>query len=159
MSNGPTDRIVAFIAEVGIPILERDLSVATFLPGILIERGVIVFDRAKLLSPGDLLHEAGHLAMAMPAERPLFQETFGTDGGMEMAAIAWSYAAAHHLGVPLDTLFHDAGYRGDASWLREHFSTLRSLGVPMLVWRGMTTTRTYPQMQRWVTVDDHEMAT
>ncbi len=144
-----TDRVIRFLDEIGIDVVERPLATRTFLPGIHIDHGVIVIDRAAMRYPGDLLHEAGHLAVALPSERSLFHETFGDDGGMEMGAIAWSYAAAIHLQVPLDVLFHDGGYRGDAMWLREHFSSLRSLGVPILVWRAMTEYSLYPSMHAW----------
>ena len=36
----------------------------------------------------------------------------GDDVGMEMGAIAWSYAAAMHLGVAPSVLFHDVGLSG-----------------------------------------------
>ena len=70
-----------------------------------------------------------------------------------MAAIAWSYAACLHLGLPLDVLFHEAGYKGDASWLAQTYSAGSYIGLPMLVWKGMATDKgpdAYPVMRRWL---------
>ena len=148
-----TQTIIEFLREIGLTVVARGVPSGTVLPGISIDHGAIVVDRDTLLHPGDLLHEAGHLAVVPPTERAAFHENVGDDGGMEMAAIAWSYAAAVHLGVPLDELFHDGGYRGDGAWLREHFSTQQSLGVPILVWRGLTDTASFPAMRQWLTAD------
>ena len=151
MTRSPTEIILEFLREIGLTVIERAVPTGGVLPGISIDHGALVVDHAALLYPGDLLHEAGHLAVVPPAERAALTDNVGDDGGMEMAAIAWSYAAAVHLGVPLDVLFHDHGYRGDGSWLREHFSTQRSLGVPILTWRGLTDAASFPLMRQWLT--------
>ncbi len=143
--------ITHFLRGIGLSVVERPLTSPTVLPGITVDAGALVLDSAAKMYVGDLLHEAGHLAVVPLAERAAFHGNVGDDGGMEMGAIAWSYAAAMHLGVPLETLFHEHGYRGDAAWLREHFSTAPSLGVPILVWRGLTDTLCYPVMHRWLT--------
>jgi hypothetical protein len=146
-----TQTIIEFLREIGLTVIERTVPPGTVLPGISIDHGAIVVDQAALLYPGDLLHEAGHLAVVPPDERAAFHENVGDDGGMEMGAIAWSYAAAVHLRVPLDVVFHDHGYRGDGAWLREHFSTTQSLGVPILVWRGLADAESFPSMRQWLT--------
>ena len=112
MTRSPTEIILEFLCEIGLTVIERTVPTGSVLPGISIDHGALVVDHAALLYPGDLLHEAGHLAVVPPAERAALTDNVGDDGGMEMAAIAWSYAAAVHLGVPLDVLFHDHGYRG-----------------------------------------------
>ena len=50
--------------------------------------------------------------MLPPSRRAHANENMGDDGGLEMAAIAWSYAAAIHLEIPPAVVFHEAGYRG-----------------------------------------------
>ena len=62
----PLGIIVAFLEEIGLPVRFRDLDEAGFLPGITVEAGGLNVDREKLLYPGDLLHEAGHLAVLPP---------------------------------------------------------------------------------------------
>ena len=48
---------------------------------------------------GDLLHEAGHIAMSPPSKRDVMGGTLDEELGvqLEMAAIAWSYAACSFL--------------------------------------------------------------
>ena len=81
------------------------------------------------------------------------------DGGDEMAAIAWSWAASCHLRLPPEILFHPAGYNGGSSALIEAFSSGRYFGVPMLQYHGMTLEPreaakrgipSFPHMLRWV---------
>lgn len=153
----PLERIIVFLAEAGIAVRERPLTAATFVPGILIERGELVIDREKLSYPGDLLHEAGHIAVMPPSERPGMSDNLKTGPGEEMAAIAWSYAAALHIGIDPAVVFHPAGYRGGAHSLLENFAAGRYLGVPLLQWYGLTRERddgtgaaVYPKMNVWL---------
>lgn len=147
-----TARIVRFLQEVGLMVEEHEIPEATFLPGIAVREGVLQFDPARLKYPGDLLHEAGHLAVLPPAERSV-SGSLGDNGGHEMAAIAWSFAACRHLGLPVELLFHADGYKGDAACLAQNFTEGRYVGVPLLEWRGMTRTRgerVYPSMIHWL---------
>ena len=75
------------------------IAAETFLPGLCIERGGLVYASAKLEHPGDLLHEAGHIAMSPPSKRDVMGGTLDEELGvqLEMAAIAWSYAACSFL--------------------------------------------------------------
>ena len=68
--NPLTERIAAFLREIGLSIRAGAVGDDTALPGIDIEHGALVIDEAKLKYPGDVLHEAGHLAVVTPAERP-----------------------------------------------------------------------------------------
>jgi hypothetical protein len=132
---------------------EHEIPDSTFLPGITVREGVLLFDPSRLEYPGDLLHEAGHLAILPPPERQRVSGSFGDDGGNEMAAIAWSFAACRHLGLPVNVLFHAEGYKGDAACLAENFTEGRYVGVPILEWRGMARTRgesVYPTMLHWL---------
>lgn len=145
-----TDAIVAFLRGIGIGVVFEEIDGATFLPGISIRKGVLLVDQEELLYPGDLLHEAGHLAVMTPEQRASCNGEAGNDGGFEMAAIAWSYAAARAAGVPAEVLFHEAGYKGGASALRENFEAGRGVGVPMLEWLGLSAKGAYPVLSRWL---------
>ena len=112
-------RLIGFIREIGIAVHDAAPDESGFLPGLDIRRGAIVINHPRWLHPGDILHEAGHLAVAAPAARSA--ERLSPDGGDEMTAIAWSYAAAVHLGQPAAIVFHAAGYRGGAESLIENF--------------------------------------
>jgi hypothetical protein len=144
------DAIAGFFAEIGLPYQFAELPGPTFLPGVAIKLGVLTIDREKLLYPGDLLHEAGHMAVLPSGERAATDGDVGPDGGLEMAAIAWSYAAALHIGLPVEVVFHDDGYRGGASHLRTEFARHNYVGVPLLQWMELTTGARYPVMERWL---------
>ncbi len=129
------------------------------MPGIWIERGELVIDEARLLYPGDLLHEAGHLAVLRPAARAAASGSVSESGGEEMAAIGWSYAAALHLELDPEVVFHADGYRSESAALLENFHEGRYLGVPLLQWMGLTAdpkraqtlgVAPYPHMLRWL---------
>lgn len=150
-------RIVGFLRGIGLPLRETNLPEDCFLPGIRIERGGLAYDPRRIRHWGDLLHEAGHLAVVPVAERAGLDAALPADGGAEMAAIAWSYAACRYLGLDSRVLFHVDGYKGEADWLAGQFDAGRYIGVPILVWRGLTGDLAehaeedrYPAMRRWL---------
>ena len=144
------DRILEFLATAGLEVRLEPIEGSTVLPGITVDHGALVVDEDRLAHVGDVLHEAGHLAVVPAADRAGLTTDVGADGGNEMAALAWSYAAARHLGLAPEVVFHDGGYRGGASALVENFEAGRYVGVPILVWRGLTTTEAYPAMEHWL---------
>jgi hypothetical protein len=150
--------IAAFLTNIGIGLRAEPLAVEQFLPGIAIRKGELIYDPEKLLYPGDLLHEAGHIAVTDPALRPALSAP-SDDPGEEMAAIAWSWAAAMDIGIAPEILFHEGGYRGGGAALIENFSNGRDVGVPWLAAWDMTIERhralkegsiPFPQMRRWL---------
>lgn len=148
------DPLLAFVRRIGLEVREARLPNATFLPGILLEGGALVIDRHRLLYPGDILHEAGHLAVAPAAERPTLGGDIGAQhperAGDELAVLAWTYAAARELGIPAAVVFHPAGYKGDSEHLIAGFESGNYLGLPLLVWMGLTTYADFPRMTRWL---------
>jgi hypothetical protein len=158
-NNPVTATIVDFLREIGLSVRGAALPDDTFLPGIWIEHGALVVDETRLRYPGDLLHEAGHLAVAAPERRDRIVGDAGADPAEEMMAIAWSYAAAVHLKLDLAIVFHADGYRGGGPSIVENFSQGRFFGVPMLQWLGMTVdpaqsrsgnVEPFPHMIRWL---------
>lgn len=157
-TNPHTAAIVDFLRAIGLAVRAETLPETTFLPGIWIERGALVVDEARLRYPGDLLHEAGHLAVAAPERRAAITGDAGADPAEEMMAIAWSYAAAVHLKLDPAVVFHDDGYQGGGSSIVENFSQGHFFGVPMLQWLGMTVDPAqssrgldpFPHMLRWL---------
>ena len=157
--NDPvTAQITAFLDRIGIPIIIEALDEDTLLPAMTVRRGALVIDPARLTWPGDLLHEAGHIAVTDPALRPTLTE-LPSDPAEEMAAIAWSYAAATEIGIDPKIVFHDDGYRGGGGYLADAFSGGMFPGMPMLQWFGMTLDRRtaeergeapFPYMLRWL---------
>ena len=151
------DRIVGFLEGSGLRCRRGTIVEATFLPGILIEHGSLVYDVDKLKYPGDLLHEAGHLAIMSPERRGRAKPNVGKYAAEEMMAIAWSYAAALHLGLEPAVVFHQDGYRGASAALIAALATPSPVGVPMLKWLGMT--ENYPAMIRWLNDGSNAAAT
>ncbi|MES2988683.1 MAG: hypothetical protein V4808_12320 [Pseudomonadota bacterium] len=151
-----TSRIVAFLEGIGIPVTLSAADTDSFLPGIAIQNGGLVMDPARCF-PGDLLHEAGHIAVTDPAARA--EGIISDDPGDEMAAIAWSYAAALAIGIDPRVVFHDEGYRGSAATIAQNLGEGRSFGSPMLQYYGLCAEphqaerlglAPYPQMSRWL---------
>ena len=153
--------ITTFLESIGIPVVYCDLQDDTFLPGILIDSGTLKVDVSKLTYPGDLLHEAGHIAVSTPEDR---QEMIGgaEKGGMgeEIVAILWSFAAAKAINMPEEYIFHAGGYKGHSVWHIEQFRDHKNyIGLPLLEWMGMAASppkaaelgvQPFPHMMRWL---------
>jgi hypothetical protein len=161
--NPVTKKIADFLKEIGIEVCSVNLDVPTFLPGILVEDGKILADESKLTYPGDLLHEAGHLAMAPANLRSsLSGEVSIPDVRMEtveIQTIAWSYAAMVHLGLDPKVVFHEGGYGVESERLLFNFSNGVYIGINGLVDAGLTemgklaTERgvpEFPHMLKWL---------
>jgi hypothetical protein len=101
-SDPLTAKIAGFLTEIGIEVIAARIAEETFLPGILVKNGSLLVDESKLAYPGDLLHEAGHIAVTPGALRTSLNGVVAESDehieALEAAAIAWSYAAAMHLG-------------------------------------------------------------
>ncbi|MFZ0320593.1 MAG: hypothetical protein WAL56_15830 [Candidatus Sulfotelmatobacter sp.] len=122
--------------------------------------GGLIVDPERLLYPGDLLHEAGHLATMLPERRAFAGPNAGSDMGDEIAAQTWSYAAAVQLGLQPEIVFHSTGYKGAAASLIQIYRD-GNAGVPLLQWMGLTLDSThaaaisvppYPHMIRWLRI-------
>jgi hypothetical protein len=158
--NDPlTSQIAAFLSGIGIRVHAREITEATLFPGMKIEFGDLVIDETKLRHPGDLLHEAGHIAVFSPEERKAVNGDAGPDAAAEMAATGWSYAAVVHLGLDPSVIFHAESFQGGARSMIENFTHGHYLGVPMLQWYGLTAdakraaelgVKPYPFLLRWL---------
>jgi hypothetical protein len=155
--------ILGFLRAAGIVVNEETLPGESFLPGLRIRRGELVYDPARLLWPGDLLHEAGHLAVLPRALRQQadddLKELPEAEFGGEQEALAWAYAAAMALGLPLEVLIHDGGYKGQAAALRQMYALGMYPGLQGLCGAGMAESPRfmqqcgpvhYPRMLRWL---------
>lgn len=58
-----------FLGSIGIEMRPGTIDVPTLFPGCLISRGAIVVDESLLVAPGDVPHEAAHIALAPPERR------------------------------------------------------------------------------------------
>lgn len=156
------EKVLSFLNEIGINVIEKELD-DTFLPGLSLGPNCLYIDYNKLLYPGDILHEAGHLAVTTTLERAIA----GTDQmsiewpsqGEEIAAMLWSYAAAIYLKLPVEFVFHPNGYKNQSEWLISSFNNENYMGLPFLEWIGLTLGKerafkegkeAFPVMQKWI---------
>ncbi|TMP85994.1 hypothetical protein CWC05_15435 [Pseudoalteromonas ruthenica] len=148
--------ILQFFDDIELPYRFAPVAEESFLPGINIHQGILVIDKKRLAHEGDLLHEAGHLAVTDRHHRATLSgdvKQWGHQGGEEMAAMAWSWAALQAIGLPPSVVFHEHGYRGAAANLITAFSTNPGPGVPLLYSWFMCLAPEQPQgfpvMQHW----------
>jgi SM-20-related protein len=154
-------RIIDFIRSLGIEVTEAEMHRATLVPGIDIQRGGLVVKEARMCKPADLLHEAAHIALTSANRRPALDGTITSSPAEEMAAIAWTWAAAKHLQIDPGEVFHQEVISGNGPALLENFSGGHYVGVPMLQYWRMTREKPgpaddgepYPHMTRWMRDD------
>ncbi len=156
------EKVLSFLKEIGIDVVEKQLE-TSFLPGLSLGPNCLYIDFEKLLYPGDILHEAGHLAVTTSAERKIA----GTNEmaldwptqGEEMGAILWSFAAAKHLELPVEFVFHPNGYKNESEWLISNFTNETYIGLPFLEWTGLSLGKeratkegkeAFPKMLKWL---------
>jgi len=135
-----TSKILNFFTEIGIKYQCMPLQNPTFLSGILIHNGELYIDEDKLWQPGDLLHEAGHIAITPQTDRIRLSgdvHQCGHGGGEEMAAIAWSWMALKKIGLEPEVLFHPKGYKGASENYIKAFISGPAFGFPLLGYFGM----------------------
>jgi len=161
MSDVLIKRMLDFINSIGLEYNFETIETNTFLPGLNFREGVLIIDRDKLLYPGDILHEAGHLACMPPDIRKTMTgglENNNINQGGELMAIAWSYAACLNLGIDATVVFHEYGYKDAGSSIVANFDQGNYFGVPMLEWCGMCYTaatarrlnvQPFPKMISW----------
>ena len=162
-SNPTTAKIVDFVRGIGIEVVETPLDIEAFIPGIYIEKGKLLVDEEKLLYPGDLLHEAGHVAMVPSHLRHYATGNVGKideiGNSYEIEAIAWSWAAVVALGIDPVILFHNKGYKGAAQGLLFNFQMGVYIGTKGIEDAGMTYSsrkaaelgaEPFPIMQKWL---------
>jgi len=162
-NNKEITRVLHFLKEIGIQIIEKKLDTSTFLPGLALGQNCIYVDFDKLKYPGDLLHEAGHLAVTDGETRKkidtgITNEEWPTQGE-EIAAILWSYAAVTYLNLDPSFVFHSNGYKGNSEWFISNFSNGNYIGLPFLEWAGLALNEkraqlenkeAFPVMQKWI---------
>jgi len=157
------DKCVEFLNDIGIETTYRKISNKSFLPGLLINNGMIIIDKEVLEHPGDILHEAGHIAVVPAIDRPRLSErniiTRKNRESEEIMAIAWSYAACIHLLIDPFFVFHEEGYRGGRDYITDSCRLKNYVGLSMLERIGLTINEkkarqlnvpSYPHMTRWL---------
>lgn len=163
MTHDATQTIVDFLKSIGISVQEGKVAADSFLPGLCIANGSLVYDNAALRWPGDLLHEAGHIATAPASIRSLLSDSLDDSPPAphagEVEATAWAYAALVHLGLEPSILFHPDGYHGKSARLISTYALgvhpgsfgLAQAGMTLLgVEASLAATPAYPHMIQWL---------
>src|SRR5215471_6667226 len=91
-SDPLVNKLTTFVRSVAIEVKACTIDWKTLFPGLEIDRGVVLIDEDRLIHPGNILHEAGHIAVHDPARRR--DRPFQPGKGEELAALAWSYAGS-----------------------------------------------------------------
>jgi|JI7StandDraft_1071085.scaffolds.fasta_scaffold30551_2 hypothetical protein len=135
-TNVDTQTMVNFIVSVGIQVRKAQLPEGLPIPGISVENGVLLVDEDNLLYPGDLLYQAGRIAILPENERNLYmgkddpdKEKEATEG---MVAMCWSWAALTHLQLSPEIVFHNNGYKGQSQQIIHGYQSGANMGLPML---------------------------
>ena len=181
------DRSVDFLASLGVTVSVVP-GTHGFIPHVALRKGCrIDVDRRSDAAVPDLLHEAGHLVTVPSLFRPhVAMDANGVAGMMsryldehpgafcgpeedlvargilqcgECEAIAWSYAAAKHLGANLNQMFK-IGFDGEGRALFLRLEAGQHLGIHGLAAAKMTDLPRpilkpefpFPMMRRWVQI-------
>jgi hypothetical protein len=157
------EKCVEFLNQIGIETAFRKIGYKSFLPGLLINNGMIIIDIEALEHPGDILHEAGHIAVVPTIDRSGLSERNIINRKdrekEEIMAIAWSYAACMHLLIDPFFVFHEEGYRGGRDYITNSCDEKNYIGLSMLEKVGMTANEknarrlnipSYPHMIKWL---------
>jgi hypothetical protein len=154
MKSELIEKMTVFLAQRGISSHFQSLEDGDFLPGIKMDQGALLIDVDKLAYPGDILHEAGHIAVSAPAERANLSGKITASPADEMAAMAWSFAAAVALEIDPHIVFHEHGYKKGGAHLVAQYTDVAenrnpvAPGVPMLQWYRMC--QKFPIMNSWL---------
>ena len=171
-------KVIRFLNSISIRTVRGKVPITSFLPGIKIRRGTLFYNHKALAA--DLLHEAAHIAI-VPAKYRLFcsgdmdkavQRMWKTEKkageieidtpicrsliqASEVEAIAWSWAAGKHLGLPEEEIItnYKHHFNGDGPVIRNMLKANCHFGINGLRAAGMVeSVKTYPQLTRWVQV-------
>src|SRR2546423_9369674 len=122
--------MATFLESLGIGIIPASSLLPANFPGLDIQHGSVLVDESRVIHVGDILHEAGHIAVTEPSVRKALRLT--PSGGEELATMAWSYAAAIYLNLGAELVFYPESYQNFGEGLVENFSKGNYIGIPLL---------------------------
>lgn len=167
------EEIIAFLNEIGIKTSRGNVPSNSFMPNIAIQDGSIIYNKDATL--GDLLHEAGHLAIIPKKYRPMCQGDMDESmraifdkaeiaGEMipdstiycaliqssDPEATAWAWSAGRHIGIEPQDIIADYLYEGTGADVRLMLSLNCYLGINGLRAAGMlTSVKSFPHLTQW----------
>ena len=160
--------VVDFINSIGIEAKFVD-GANGFLDHVVIKNGTI--EISPKASVGDVLHEAGHLAIIPKKFRhladgdiddsvenifSLIQDLDGDHPDMiamlqcsDTEATAWAWAAGKNLNIEEDKIIENHSYEGTGESIRLALRMRSYLGINGMAAAGMVKQREYPSMIKW----------
>jgi hypothetical protein len=136
-----TRRAIDFLEGVGVPTRRtRSVPKRTFVPGVWVDHGVLVYNPARLRFHSNLYHEAGHLAVTPSLFRPLVARAmnFGEPPAKFEEALD-GYMAEHPDGLttyPEDPVCRGILQMGEAEAIAWSYAAMVAAGADMDVsWR------------------------
>ena len=156
-TNVEIRRMESFLAQIGVSLIPASSILPANFPGLDIQWGSVLVDESRVVHLGDILHEAGHIAVTDPAARNSLRLI--PSGGEELSTMAWSYAAARHLGFGANVVFYPESYDNFGNALIENFESQNYVGLPLMEKWGMTAglrkaalqnVEPFPHMLRWL---------
>ncbi|GHC56504.1 hypothetical protein [Roseibacillus persicicus] len=150
MTEQQIQETLTFFEKIGIEAREVTFEEGqtSCVPGISCLGGTLKIDRALLQFPGDLYYAAGRIAASLPAERPDLDDNPSPPPALEMAAMAWAFAAAEETGVGAEHVFHPSGYHGQSTALIEAYRAGTGPGIPLITYFEMA--EQYPRLTHWL---------
>ena len=169
------NKVINFLNSIGIPTIKGYVPIMSFLPGILIKQGTLIYNGKATL--GDMLHEAGHLAIVPGKYRKFMSgkldrsikriyrmakasdELDNPDAPIarqlmqasESEATAWAWAVGKFLNIAEEEIILDNTYEGKGANERAKLSANCHFGINGLRASGMVeSVKTYPKLTRWV---------
>lgn len=172
--NNSIQQAIIFLKGIGFNTERGEVTANSFVPNITIKNGEIVYNEEALV--GDMLHEAGHLAILPAKYRSICQANVGrsvaeiwkhadaageleVDSPMYRALIqasdpeatAWAWAAGKEIGIAEEEIIPDFQYQGTGEEIRSMLSARCYLGINGLRAAGMLdSVKTFPKLTRWV---------
>lgn len=170
---------IHFLNHIGLPTaIVDETPKSSFMPHLFIRHGTLEVTRDVLI--GDLLHDAGHLAVIpgrlrhlmhgnlyrsfeaifeqiadLPHDHPEVVAMIHSD---DPAATAWAWACGVHLGIPHEDIITDASFGDAGADIRCMLSHHQYVGIHALQSSGFCaahgmchpTLPVFPQLQFWV---------
>jgi len=176
----PLRKISVFLRTIGFTVLEDSIS-ASFLSGVEPRCNMtLAYDPDTMVCAGDVLHEAGHLAIIPSVFRnkiagnideslaPVANAYFATHAfhigpnfyedpigrailqADESAAQAWSYAAALAAGIDPKIVFDSESIDDEYAGVLTGLHLKCHAGINSMTASGMTNRNIFPKMHRWL---------
>lgn len=135
-TNEMAKKMIDFVRSIGIEVKHGSVPDNPLIPGIRVQHGVMLIDENNLTYPGDILYQAGRIAILPATERDAYHGEDHKDNNWEaaqaMAAMCWAWAALTHLQIAPEVVFHNGGYKGQSTQIIQGYQSGAFMGLPIM---------------------------